>query len=58
MRNLIAIAASVFINAGALTVIAAGITQSATPDGKVYVTQLTTDLTVLAQVDERAVRSL
>lgn len=57
MKNLIAVVASVFINVGALIVIGAGIAQSGTPHGQVFVTELAGDLPALAQADH-AVHSL
>ncbi|HKE93372.1 MAG TPA: hypothetical protein VKB34_03620 [Povalibacter sp.] len=54
MKRLIAIAVSILVNAGALAVIGIGIDQSATPHGKVYITELTaqTDLPVVARAND------
>lgn len=51
MKRLIAIAASIAVNAVALGVIAAGILQTETPAGHVYVTELpvAADVPVYAQ---------
>ncbi|HEY5808163.1 MAG TPA: hypothetical protein VIT67_09365 [Povalibacter sp.] len=55
MKRLIAIVASVVINAAALSIIAAGINQSGTPAGIVSITELAAQdsLPVYALADEQ-----